>query len=924
MRLATALIRVLRRLAPPAMRDRWTEEWLGEIEHAKAGLRFAAGAIPDVVALHRLPRAVAAGRRSWLNGLPQDVRHAARNLWAAPGFSATVVASLTLGIIVVAATYAFINAAIFPMLPGVRDQHRLIEIYMERSTIDERAALRQAVPGVRDIATSMGKQFAIGARGHVLSRPGVFVSSNYFDVLGTRIQAGRGFLDGEDRPADGAAVILGAALARRLFGDESPVGASMTVGDHPVQIVGVAEETFRGTYGKFTADVDIFVAWGMVDRFAPEHPSFQRAVAAPGEYELTHIARLSESALVEEALDRARLVAPHLVTARIGPQHRPYVRVRPLGRGEGETAPQIAAMLAVPFLVLLIGCINAATLILARGTQRVRDIAVRLALGASRWRIVRYLLAESLLLALIAAAVTLPALAWTVALLERFLPVRFDVDGRVAAFAVLVSCASVFIFGLAPAVRLAGLGGGTALGSARAGETPRRSRTQQALVAIQVALCIGLLATGAQLITGVDQLVGATGVDSPARLLMVSFDLSQLNAPPARAEAFYSGLLQRVERVPGVEHVGLGGTGAVWTGRAGRTHDNSTVVWLPDDKPERGRVWLGGYAGGDLIEAVGLRLVTGRLFTPADRTGPPRVAIINQTAAARHFNGVAVGRVIRVVSRSGTYATGRDVEIVGVIDPALDPAYVRSTDDPTVEAIYLPERLRHEPALTLYVRTSQGAPPMMAAIQGAVSSADPAVPVLGSATLAEYQLERHIEMRFAAQAVTVLGIVGLALAAGGIYGMVAFLVASRRREIGVRMALGARPPLILRLILRQSTTTALVGAVAGGAMAVVVSVVVRAQMYGVPPVDMQALAAAAAGLGGPGGEPDSRPRGGARRSARRAERRVTTRLRAASTGRDRPANPPSAGTTSASTGTPPASLASRSHARRWRRRAARR
>jgi predicted permease len=828
MKLATTLIRVLRGLVPRPMRDRWTEESLGEIEHSKAGLRFAAD------------------RRSWLNGLPQDFRHAVRNLWAAPGFSATVVASLTLGIVVVAATYAFINAALFPRLPGVRDQHRLIEIYMERSTLDERATLRQTLPGMHDVASFMGRRFAIGARGQVLSVPGVFVSANYFDVLGTRIQTGRGFAESENRPADGAVVVLGSALSRRLFGDDDPVGEFMTVGGHSVQIVGVAEEGFRGTYVSFEADVDIFVAWGLVDRFTAEAASdFQRPDPAPGEYELTHIARLSETALIDAVLNQARLVAPRLVTARIGPKYRPIARVRPLGRDDDAMAPQIAAILAVPFLVLLIGCINAATVILARGTQRMRDTAVRVALGADRWRIVRYLLVESLLLALIAAAVTLPLVSWTVALLERFMPVPFDVDGRVAAFALLVACASVFIFGLAPAVRLARIRDGMALGSSRAGETPRRSRTQQALVAIQVALCIGLLATGAQLITGVHQLAGATGVDNPSRLLMVSFDLSQLDAPPARAEAFYSGLLERVERVPGVERVGLGGTGAVWTDGRGKTYDNSTVVWLPDDKPERGHVWIGGYAGGNMIEAVGLRLVTGRLFTPDDRTGTPRVAIINQTAATRHFKGTAVGRVIRVASRGGTYATGRDVEIVGVIDPALDPAYVSNVDDPTVEAIYLPERLRHEPALTLYLRTSEGAPPILGAIQRAASSVDPAVPIVNSATLAEHQHERHSEVRFAAQGVTVLGIVGLVLAAGGIYGMVAFLVASRRREIGVRMALGARPQLILRLTLVQGIRTAVVGGLAGGAIAVAVSVVVRAQMYGVPPMDMLALTATA-------------------------------------------------------------------------------
>ena len=857
MRLALALIAMLRVLAPHPLRSRWTEEWRAEIEHAAAEmtgrrwrsvrvLLFAVGAIADVISLHRLPRPVVVERSSWVNGLSQDFRQAARNLWAAPGFTATVVASLTLGIVVVAGTYAFINAALFPMLPGVTDQRRLIEIYMERSTLDERDTLREAVPGVQGVASTMGREFAIGAGDQVLSVPGAFVSANYFDVLGTRMQAGRDFIEREDGPADGAVVVLGSALSRRLFGNESPVGVSMTVGGHTVQVVGVAGEGFRGTYVNFDADVDIFVAWGMVDRFATDPANdFQRPAAAPGEFGLTHIARLSEPAVVEAALDQARLVTPRLVSARIGPKYRPVTRVRRLGMDDDGVTTQIAAMLAIPSLVLLIGCINAATLILARGTQRMRDTAVRLALGASHWRIVRYLLAEGLLLALMAVAVTLPLLSWMVTLLERFMPVPFDVDGRVAAFAVFVSCASVFVFGLAPALRIAAASNRTALSSLRAGENPRQSRMRQALVAVQVALCIGLLATGAQLITGVRQLAGVTGVANPSRLLLVSFDLSQLNAPPGRAEAFYSGLLESVERLPGVERAGLGGTGAVWTDGRGKTYGNSTVTWPPGEKPERGWVWIGGYAGGDLIETVGLRLVAGRLFTPADRTGTPRVAIVNQTAATRHFNGAAVGHVIRVAPRGGTYATGHDVEIVGVIDPALDPGYASNPQDPTVEAIYLPERLGHEPALTLYVRTGEGTPPVLPAIQQAAFSVDPAVPIVHSTTLAQHQLEQQVEFRFAAQSVTLLGIVGLALAAGGVYGMVAFLVASRRREIGVRMALGARPQMILRLMLTLGMRTAVVGAAVGGALGAAVSVVVRAQMYGVPPVDVLAMAATA-------------------------------------------------------------------------------
>ena len=364
------------------------------------------------------------------------------------------------------------------------------------------------------------------------------------------------------------------------------------------------------------------------------------------------------------------------------------------------------------------------------------------------------------------------------------------------------------------------------------------------LVAVQVALSISLLATGAQLITAVRQLAGATGIEDASRLLLVSFDLSQLNATPARTEAFYNRLLEQARRLPGIERAGLGGTGALWTLGMGRSQNNSVVIWVPGASLRFQPVLLGGYAGGDLIEAAGLQLVAGRLFTAADRGRPPRVAIVNQTAAAQYFGGAALGRVIRVAPRDGTYETAREVEIVGVIKPTLDPQYVQDPVDPTVSAIYVPERLRHEPALTLYVRTREGAAPVLPALQRAVSSIDPAVPILKSATLSQQRFDRDIEGRLAAQELTVLGVLGLALAAGGLYGMVSFLVASRRREIGVRMALGARPQGIVQLMLATGMRTALAGAGIGAAIAVAVSVLIRAQMYGVPPIDILALVGA--------------------------------------------------------------------------------
>jgi predicted permease len=862
MRLATVLIGVLRLLAPRAVRDRWSEEWRAEIEHAasrSAGrrwpalhvCRFAVGAVPDVIGLHRLPRAVATDRGSWLSGLGQDFRHAARNLWRAPGFTATVVASLSLGVVVVAGAYAFINAALFPTLPGVVARDRLIEIYMERSALDERAALRESIPGATAVTTVVSESLAVSARGQVLSVDGSIVSANYFDLLGTRMRAGRGFNAREDRPADGAVAVLASSLSRRLFGDGSPVGSFITVGGLSVQVVGVAEEGFSGTNRTFDSATQLWVAFGMAERLVAARLARDvlpgRPPAAANEFPLIHIVRVAPDASVQQALNQARAVAPRLIAARLATGRQPFARIRPVGRDDtAGMALGVAAVLLVPCVVLLIGCINAATLLLARGTERARDVAVRLALGAGRRRIVRQLLAESLLLALVAAAVTVLVLSWTFTALQGVVPVRWTVDLRVVGFAVLLSCASVLVFGLAPAMRLSAMRGGGAMGSLRVAAGTRKSRARQVLVAVQVALSLGLLATGSQLISAVRHLGGVTGATDPSRLLMVSFDLSQLNMPDARAAAFYQSLLDRVERLPGVQSAGLAAENALWTFGRGMSDANSLILWPPGESPSRGRLALGGYTGGALIETIGLGLEAGRLFTPADRGGAPRVAIVNRSANRQFFGGTALGHRIRVASRNGTYETSQEVEVVGVVEPALDPNYVKDPADQTVPAVYLPERLEHQPALTLYVRTREDAGRLAPAIQQAAASVDPLVPVIRTGTLAERRYNRQLEERLVAQAVTLLGVLGLALAAGGLYGMVSFIVALKRREIGVRMALGARPRAILQLMLAQGMTTSLAGAVVGGAIALALSVVLRSQVFHIPPIDVTAFLLAAA------------------------------------------------------------------------------
>jgi hypothetical protein len=218
------------------------------------------------------------------------------------------------------------------------------------------------------------------------------------------------------------------------------------------------------------------------------------------------------------------------------------------------------------------------------------------------------------------------------------------------------------------------------------------------------------------------------------------------------------------------------------------------------------------------------------------------VALVNRTAADRYFDGSAIGQRIRVAARGQQYDAAQEVQIVGVVESVLEPYTVRDLTDPTYAGIYLPARLEDEPALTLYVRARDTAAGPLAGIRQATDAVDPRVPFISTTTLAERQYERQAEDRLAAQGLTTLGLLGLVLACGGLYGMVSFMVSMRRREIGVRMALGAEPRGILTLVLKHGMRTALLGGAIGGGIALALSVVLRANMYGVPPMDAIALA----------------------------------------------------------------------------------
>jgi predicted permease len=485
---------------------------------------------------------------------------------------------------------------------------------------------------------------------------------------------------------------------------------------------------------------------------------------------------------------------------------------------------------------------NAANLLLARGSERARDVAVRLALGASRWRVIRQVLVESLMLAILAGAVSIPVIQWLLTLGEAASGFPLELSTPALLFTMAASVVCAFGFGLAPAVRAARSRPG--LGSSRPGDQPPgRMRARRVMVGVQVALSLGLLATGGQVLGAVQGLLERTGAAEPDRLVLASLDLNQLKFGRPAGEEFYRRLLERVSQIPGVRQAALARRSALWTWGRG-SGASPIIAWGPDDTPKKGSLYLGGYASGDLTGTVGLRLVAGRGFRPEDATPQPTAAIVSRAFADAKLDGSAVGRTIRVAARNQGYAKSVEVRIVGVVEAAEDLSYTWRPQ----QTVYVASPLEYEPALTLYVRSRAELGHVAPALRAAVRDIDPRVPVMELETLATLTQRRTLEERVMAGGLTLLGSIALALATAGLYALVSFMVTLRRRELGVRIALGAAPGEILRLVLGQSMRLALVGAAFGAVAAIVLGAVVHASILGAPGVDATLLLAAAGTL----------------------------------------------------------------------------
>jgi predicted permease len=722
--------------------------------------------------------------------------------------------------------------------------------WISSSTLEDYELLRGSLPAFEDLSARTFAQVAIRIGGDAHALAGELVSPNYFDLLGVRPGIGRAFGPDEDGRQGELVAVISQSAWRRLFGADTRVlGQFIEVAGRPARIIGVAPPRFGGSPKGNTAPnsdngTEIWLPLSLTPSLVPAETASDRRRLLDAEYEIQYVGRLKSGATLEQARADASVATARIKDAHPATHDTAWVQVDGgVTRQLEQPSVALAALMAVPMLVLGIACVNAANLLLARGTQRSREVAVRLALGASRWRVIRQLMTESLLLSMLASALALPLMVWSLALAEAATGLPAPLSGPTLIFTSLATLLCALGFGLAPAVRTARRT--AALGSSRMGDqTPSRMRGRRAMVVAQVALSVGLLATASQMIGAVRTLFSITGATDPDRVVLASFDLDQLRMPPAAGESFYRRLLERVGHLPSVESVVLARRSALWTW--GRGSGNSPIiVWGPNAGPKDGKHHLGGYVAGDLSQTVGLRLVSGRAFLPEDATANPRTAIVSRAFADSQFKGAAVDGMIRVSTPNQRYPDSVEAVIVGVIEAAADVSYSRRP----LQTVYVSRPLQYEPALTLYIRSRVDPGLLAPELRDVVQQLDPRVPILEIATLETLTARRHFEERLMAGALTLLGGIALALATAGLYGLVSFIVTLRHRELGIRMALGASSSEVLRLVLSQSMRLAFIGGALGGGIALVLGAVVHANIVGVPSVDGTLFLAATAVLG---------------------------------------------------------------------------
>jgi predicted permease len=766
------------------------------------------------------------------SALAQDCRFALRLLGRTPLFTAVAVLCIALGAGAVTTIFSAMNAVVLRPLPGAADPGRLVDIERRSQDGSERAQasyslyeqMRDGSKTMADVAAWSKVDLSIGIDGHGHAVYGNIVSGNFFRVLGVKPALGRFFLPQEDRtPLTHPVVVVAHSFWKRQLGaDPNAIGKAVTVNGHPFTIVGVAPPGFRGAFTPL--DVQAWV------------PLMMQAQLRPGRDLTTAVwlwtfGRLKPGASVESARQELGAIISNYAATRVD-SYGAYTSAT-LSPMTGLPVDAKAAFLGfaaiffgAALFVLLIASVNVAAMLSARGIARRREMAVRAALGAGRGRLVRQLLTEVLLLFLFGGAGAVAFAAVATSALER-LPIPGDTpllleispDMRVLVFALLLALVTGLVFGLGPALRAARVDIVARLRSESAGGGTRRTLMSNALIVGQLALSLLLLVAAALFVRALDFGARVNPGFDQSGVATTSLNTESWGYDEAKGRAFYRELRDAVSRLPGVSAVS-------YTGRIPLTMSGSGDTIAVDNAPGgRAPIQLASVDTG-YFAVLRIPLLQGRGFTRQDDDTGPRVAVVNETFARRFWpDGSALGRTFG-------FRDAR-VTIVGI---ARDAKY-SDLSESTPAFAYFPLAQMWQRDQALLVRAA-GEPHLAASgIERAVLDIDPLLPRPTVIPLTEATGIVLLPQRAAAWVTGGLGIVGLLLAAVGLYGIMAYSSARRTREMAVRMALGAQRADVLGIVVKEGMRLAGLGVAIGVLLAAGATRVIAGLLFGVSPLD---------------------------------------------------------------------------------------
>jgi putative ABC transport system permease protein len=785
-----------------------------------------------------------------------DIRYAFRIMRKSPGFTLIIILTLALGIGANTSIFSIVNAVLLRSLPYY-DPSRLVKITFNNRGIGLRD-IGFSVPELEDLKSRAGVFEEVSV---VLSGPTnltgakqpehlemLEVSPNYFSMLGTTPEIGRLFGPRDFALGFADATVISDGLWRRSYGgDPNILGKRLRMDNDPYTIVGVVPAGFRHPGTTVAKDVEVWVTCGFS---GDPYPKPARNVKVAREA----IGRLKPGIDVTQAQARLTAMASELRTDfpnDYPPEAKWSIEIQPLQDAlVGSVRPQLLVLMAAVVLVVLIASVNIANLLLARASGRQREMAMRMTLGAARFRMVRQMLTESMVLSLIAGVAGVLAAKLTLSFILRFVPAsvprlaEVGVDRTVLLFALLISIFTGIIFGLAPAFQAmkADMTAAIREGAQGSGYSAKTFRLRSLLIVSELALAVVLMVGAGLLLRTFWGLLQENPGFNPSRVVTASFYLPNPNDPKtdvlygdfSKRTSFFRDVIRRVATIPGIDR-------AAMTSDLPGARPTTTAALVIEDRAADSSQGLAAEVvrvSPDYFMLMQSPLIRGRFFLESDEGGKQEVAIIDETTARRYWSGIdPVGRRFRMGVNPRLPWVTVVVVVVGIVKDMKQDGLDTDGVPHIFRPIYQQSPLRSR-AVSVVARTPLPASLLESQIRKEIQTLDPALPVFNVRSMNDLMDASIAPRRFSAELVGVFAAVAMLLSSIGIYGLLAYMVGQRSREIGIRVALGAQRPDILKLILGKGLLLAGTGIAIGLILSAISAPLIAGLLYGVHPIDV--------------------------------------------------------------------------------------